>query len=67
MELELIGDEEITGFTIYYDRAHLNYPVFDPTKPEEPVRVEEAIVIEATASIDTDVGQTCPASSRSQV
>lgn len=56
---ELIGDEAITGYTIFYHIENKNYPVRDPDT-KELIRTETKICIELTYSISTSTGHDVP-------
>lgn len=59
LDEELIGDEEVTGLTIYYHTKKRKYMVRHP-ETAELVRVEDTLLIETTASLATDVGHDVP-------
>ena len=51
-EEEWVSDESITGYDIYYNRQTKKYVVRDP-KTKDPIRTEDKICLEYTASIKT--------------
>lgn len=58
-EEELVGDEECSGWDIYYNRETRKYSVRDP-ETKELKRTEDKICLEVTASIKTSGGHDKP-------
>lgn len=56
---QLIGDEAITGYTIWYNPETKKYIVRHP-ETKEVIRIENKIVVEWTGSIETRVGHDVP-------
>jgi len=58
-EEEWIADESITGYDIYYNQKTKKYTVRDP-ETLAPIRTEDKICLELTASIKTSEGHDIP-------
>lgn len=58
-EEQWIGPEETTGYSIFYNTETKKYPIRDP-ETKELLRTEDILVIETTASVETNVGHDIP-------